>query len=83
MEPPSGKRIKLTFEEFQVEYEGNCGYDSVRIQYGDFDEKLCGELQNLQWENFISGYRQSITITFLTDYSVTGKGFSAVWEAID
>ena len=77
LELTPGKRIKLTFDSFDLEDHASCEYDYVRISYGSFDEKYCGP--NKPSPIISSG--NTMTVLFHSDGSETFKGFKTTWEA--
>ena len=78
LEVTPGKRIKLTFDSFDLEDgDASCFYDYVRISYGSFDEKYCGP--NKPSPIISSG--NTMTVLFRSDGSGTFKGFKTTWEA--
>ena len=76
LEVTPGKRIKLTFESFDLE-GFNCEFDYVRISYGSFDEKYCGP--NKPSPIISSG--NTMTVLFHSDNSYNRSGFKTIWEA--
>ncbi|XP_036448696.1 cubilin-like isoform X2 [Colossoma macropomum] len=75
----SDRRVNLTFTF--VELEECC--DSLRVYDGPTDDyPLLGRLPQDQKQNFIST-RNSLTVVFSSDSSVTGQGFQAQWEFSD
>ena len=78
LEVTPGKRIKLTFESFDLEDGASCKYDYVRISYESFDERYCGP--NKPSPIISSG--NTITVLFHSDgYNFkTYKGFKTTWE---
>ena len=74
-----GKKIQLTFDEFSIENHASCVYDSVSVQYGTFSQKYCGTTA----PSPITSTGNTMTVKFASDSSVTDKGFSAVWKAVD
>ena len=77
LEVAAEKRIKLTFESFDVEGFA-CQYDYVQISFGSFQEKYCGSSK----PSPITSSGNTMTVTFHTDYSENFKGFKATWEAV-
>ncbi|XP_050448327.1 tolloid-like protein 2 isoform X1 [Cataglyphis hispanica] len=84
IEAPLGKSIRLSFLSFQLEYETECGYDFVEVfsgldasspPYGRF----CG---NSNATDFYS-INEALLVRFRTDDTISGKGFKAVFVAID
>ena len=79
LEVTPGKRIKLTFDSFDLEDHASCKYDYVRISYGSFDEKYCGP--NKPSPIISSG--NTMTVVFHSDGSTNGTGFKASWESVE
>ena len=69
-----GSIIYLTFESFDVENHRDCKWDYVKVSYGSFNQKFCG---NSIPGPFISD--TSITVQIHTDHTVIKSGFSAKW----
>ncbi|XP_043283629.1 tolloid-like protein 1 [Venturia canescens] len=84
IEAPIGKNVHLTFLSFQVEYEEDCGYDFVEV-YSGLDSsgpsygKLCG---NSNTSDIVS-MNEALLVRFRTDDTVSDKGFSAAFVAVD
>ena len=88
LEAEVGCRIKLTFEEFDVEDNSNCScdYDFVKISDTSYDGKLCGS-----FEKKFCGPDTPVTFTsdgptmniyFEWDHFESRPGFIAKWESI-
>ena len=73
----SGKKIKFTFESFDLEAQSSCEYDFVKISYESFEEKYCGSSK----PRSIISSGNSMTVVFHSDVSNNGNGFKATWEA--
>lgn len=80
-----GKRIKLVITDMYLEWGGNhCPCDYLRIQNGFlYDsgvpyEPLCGRLTGNLTLTFYS-FRETLTVLFVTDGSVTYRGFNATY----
>ncbi|VDK30363.1 unnamed protein product [Gongylonema pulchrum] len=84
------KRIRLTFEVFELEVVPNredCSYDSIEIydtyvndeEHSDLHGRFCGTL--LPPPVLSTGSR--LTVVFKSDRSVNGAGFVAKWQAVD
>ena len=79
LEVDDGKRINLTFTNFEVEFDpfGDCGFDYVEVSYRNFSEKYCG----LSVPGpFISN--TTITVKFHSDDFYNETGFSAMWAVV-
>jgi len=93
---PEGKRVKLTFEEFDVEYdEEECGWDFVGVYDGDSSldvepmggKKLCGHGIDANGEEGGSGgpyitTSNQMTIHFHSDEESVEKGFKAILSVV-
>ena len=81
----TGNRVKLIIEDMDIESATNCKYDFIEIQNGVLygsgvpPGKLCGSLTSNS--TFIS-YRETLIVRFVTDGSVTSKGFKAWYTVI-
>ena len=81
----TGNRVKLIIEDMDIESATNCKYDFIEIQNGVLygsgvpPGKLCESLTSNS--TFIS-YRETLIVRFVTDGSVTSKGFKARYTVI-
>ena len=81
----TGNRVKLIIEDMDIESETNCRYDSLQIQNGVLYNtdvrpgKLCGSLTS---NSTFSSYRQTLIVRFVTDGSVTNRGFKARYTVV-
>ncbi|XP_038070932.1 cubilin-like [Patiria miniata] len=75
------KRIRLTFQVFEVEENANCDFDRVTIRIGNERVPMvfCG---NEKPNGNIISLSNRMEIRFTTDGSNHRKGFSASWRAI-
>ncbi|CAG9535646.1 unnamed protein product [Cercopithifilaria johnstoni] len=84
------KRIRLTFEVFELEVVPNredCSFDSIEIydtyvndnDHSKLHGRFCGTL--LPPPILSTGSR--LTVVFKSDRSVNGAGFMAKWQAVD
>jgi len=75
-----GSKIELTFTDFQVEAEANCGYDFVEVfdTNGKSLKKLCGSTK----PDKITSTGKSMKVRFYSDYYLNMKGFSATWKKV-
>merc|ERR1712106_208526 len=77
----AGSRVKLTFNDFNVEYHGKCEYDYVEVNDSNgqtIGKKLCGTTK----PEPITSTGNSMTVKFVSDYYDTRKGFVANWEKV-
>ena len=79
LEVASGKKIKLTFESFDLESHSRCKYDYVKITFESEEEKYCGS----SMPSPIISSGNTMTVVFHSDYSVNRNGFKATWEAVE
>jgi len=77
----TGGRVRLTFTDFDVEYETNCGYDSVEIIDTD-DSTSLGKFCGTSIPGPVTSTGDHMTVKFKSDYSETRKGFSANWGKV-
>ena len=77
----TGSRVKLVIQDMDIESGTNCPYDYIQIQnaviYGSdvLPGRLCGSLTN---SLTFSSYNETLIVRFVTDGSVTARGFK-VW----
>ena len=78
-----GKIIKIMFDKFDVEREGQCGYDSLSI----LGRKHCGKENSDRTSHVpmktILINSDSTELVWKTDGSVAYGGFSFTWESVD
>ena len=79
----TGNRVKLVIQDMDIESGTNCPYDYIQIQnaviHGGGTGRLCGLLTS----NLIfSSYYENLIVRFVTDYSVTARGFKARYTVI-
>ena len=82
----NGKKIELTFQEFDLEQcrisDDNSGcfciFDYVEVVHGSYNEQFCGSNK----PDSITSTGTSMTVTMKTDVSVNGTGFAATWAAV-
>ena len=81
----TGNRVKLIIEDMDLESGTNCPYDYIQIQNGVLYNtdvlpgKLCGSLTS---NSTFSSYRQTLIVRFVTDGSVTKRGFKARYTVV-
>uniref|UniRef100_A0A8D9B309 Metalloendopeptidase n=2 Tax=Cacopsylla melanoneura TaxID=428564 RepID=A0A8D9B309_9HEMI len=86
IEAEPGKNVQLTFLTFDIETNKDCEYDYVEV-YSGLDSsvsqasygRFCG---NTNPTDIIS-ISEGLLVRFRSDDTVTGKGFSASYTAID
>ncbi|XP_048514923.1 bone morphogenetic protein 1 isoform X1 [Athalia rosae] len=84
IEAPIGKNVHFSFKSFELEDEGSCGYDFVEV-YSSLDTsgpiygKFCGDSNPTD----IISMNEALLVRFRSDDTISNKGFSAVYFAID
>ncbi|KAK2886327.1 cubilin [Channa argus] len=78
------KVLRITFPYFHLENSANCNFDFLQIHDGDSASaymigKYCG--QNNPPELFSS--HNSLYFWFRSDHSISGGGFTVVWQSQD
>ncbi|KAG8190984.1 hypothetical protein JTE90_010843 [Oedothorax gibbosus] len=79
---PPNSRVVVSFQHFDLEWQEECLYDYVMLQSSPDQEglKMCG--QQLVQREFVSAGAAAY-LSFHSDFSVSGSGFSARWEVVD
>ena len=74
--------MHLNIEEFELENQGNCAYDSLTLtDSGDGSSvSLCGS--DVAGYDYVS-LGNVMTVAFHTDYSVTYQGFLMCFDAAE
>ena len=81
----TGNRVKLVILNMDIESGTNCPYDSLQIQNGVLypsgvtPGKLCGSLTS---NSTFTSHRETLIVRFVTDGSVTKRGFRARYTII-
>ncbi|XP_018412715.1 PREDICTED: G-protein coupled receptor 126 [Nanorana parkeri] len=76
---PVGFIIQLTFVDFDVEEAQNCMYDSLSLNNGETTSKFCGiTAKGLKFNSTAN----EMVITFVSDFSIQKKGFSATYTQV-
>ena len=81
----TGSRVKLVIQDMNIEGGTNCPYDYIQIQnaviYGSgvLPGRLCGSLTS---NSTFSSYNETLIVRFVTDGSVTRRGFIARYTVI-
>merc|ERR1711890_138247 len=81
VEVATGKGIRITFDDFDIESEGSCKYDYVMIKGADNIEllgKSCGTTKPAD----VTSLSNKVDIIFHSDYSVTKRGFKLTWTEV-
>ena len=80
MEAEDGCKIKLTFEQFELEDYG-CKYDNLTISGTAEEPKTyCGT--SISPSTTFSSIGNTLNVTFVYDYIYSYPGFKATWESV-
>ncbi|KAM4618113.1 ovochymase-2-like [Discoglossus pictus] len=74
---PKYHHVKLTFEDFQVEYSQSCKYDSVLVYQGLVGEDVLAKLCGFSRPPPIQSSNNILQIKFISDKSENYRGFRA------
>ena len=83
--PSTGNRVKLVIQDMYIKSRTNCRYDYIQIQNavihgsGVLPGRLCGSLTS---NSTFSSYHETLIVRFVTDGSVTARGFKARYTVI-
>ena len=81
----TGNRIKLVIQDMEIEKVTNCRFDYIQIQNavrsgsGVLRERLCGLVTS---RSTFSSNHETLIVHFVTDGSVTARGFKARYTVI-
>ena len=81
----TGNRVELVIQDMDIESGTNCPFDYIKIQnaviYGSgvFPGRLCGSLTS---NSTFSSFNETLIVRFVTDGSVTARGFIARYTVI-
>ena len=81
----TGDRVRLVIQDMDIESETNCPYDYIQIQdavihgSGKLPGRLCGSLTS---NSIFSSYNDTLIVRFVTDGSITARGFNARYTVI-
>ncbi|KAF4524800.1 hypothetical protein B566_EDAN010175 [Ephemera danica] len=80
---PRSQRIKVTFEDLQLESAQSCAYDYIQIREGSTEDSplvgsYCGSDQPIPYTSLAN----ELLIVFHTDATVTTRGFKLKYERI-
>ena len=81
----TGNLVKLVIQDMDIESGTNCRYDYMQIEdpvlYGSgvLPGRLCGSLTS---NSIFSSYNETLIVRFVTDGSVTARGFKARYTVI-
>ena len=76
----TGNLVELVIQDMDIESGTNCRYDYIQIQdpviygCGVLPGRLCGSLTS---NSIFSSYNETLIVRFVTDGSVTARGFKA------
>ena len=80
-----GNLVELVIQDMKIESGTNCPYDYIQIQdaviHGSskLPGRLCGSLTS---NSIFSSYHETLIVRFVTDGSVTARGFKARYTVI-
>ena len=81
----TGNLVELDIQDMDIESETNCRYDYIQIQApvihgsGELPGRLCGSLTR---NSIFSSYNETLIVRFVTDGSVTARGFKARYTVV-
>ena len=75
----TGNRVKLVIQDMDIESETNCRYDYIQIQNAVLPGRLCGSPTS---DSTFYSYNETLIVRFVTDGSVTRRGFIARYTVI-
>ena len=81
----TGNLVQLVIQDMDIESRINCPYDYIQIQdavihgSGKLPGRLCGSLTG---NSIFSSYNETLIVRFVTDYSITARGFNARYTVI-
>ena len=84
----TGNLVKLVIQDMEIESGTNCPFDYIQIQdaviyviYGSgvLPGRLCGSLTS---NSIFCCYNETLIVRFVTDGSVTARGFKARYTVI-
>ncbi|XP_014830968.1 PREDICTED: cubilin, partial [Poecilia mexicana] len=75
--------VTLSFTDFELEkINSNCSHDAVEILDGDnYQAPSIGRYCGFEMPHPVTSFSNSLVINFISDYSVSKKGFRAVYSA--
>ncbi|XP_065114614.1 cubilin [Paramisgurnus dabryanus] len=81
-----GSSISVTILEFDVEFHPNCNYDKLEVYGGpDLSAPRLAQLCTTRPPSNplqVASTGNSITVRFISDMYVSGKGFNATWQEV-
>ena len=80
----TGSRVKLVIQDMDIASGTNCLSDYIQIQNavigsGALPRRLCGSLTS---NVTFSSFHETLIVRFVTDFSVTARGFKARYTVI-
>ena len=81
----TGNLVELVIQDMDIESKTNCPYDYIQIQdavihgSGKLPGRLCGSLTS---NSIFSSYNDTLIVRFVTDDSITARGFNARYTVI-
>jgi len=81
IEVKSGKKIKINFDDLDIEYHKLCRYDWVWIKDGD-DEVMYARMCGDKKPGIVTSTTNKVEIFFHSDYSITKRGFKLTWVEV-
>ena len=76
---PPGRKIKLRFEEFALEFHETCKFDYLEVQ-GIEGAKPTGKFCGTEKPADVISKGSSLTVKFVSDYATTLSGFLIRWN---
>ncbi|XP_072307339.1 cubilin [Eucyclogobius newberryi] len=74
--------VTLSFTDFELESHPNCSHDAVQIRDGDnYQAPAVGRYCGSEVPHPVTSFSNALVVSFLTDRSVSGKGFRATYSA--
>ncbi|XP_070708966.1 cubilin [Pempheris klunzingeri] len=75
--------VTLSFTDFELEMiNSNCSHDAVNILDGDnYQAPSIGRYCGSELPHPVTSFSNSLVVNFISDYSVSGKGFRATYSA--
>merc|ERR1712080_415034 len=81
IEVASGKKIKISFDDLDIEYDGSCSYDYVMVKDSG-GVTLVGKTCGTTKPGDVTSSTNKVVVIFHSDYSVTNKGFKLTWVEV-
>merc|ERR1711962_1073123 len=81
IEVGSGKRIKISFDDLDIENEDSCFYDYVTVKDSN-GAVLVGKTCGTTKPEVVTSTTNKVDVIFHSDGSVTNKGFKLTWVEV-